>query len=320
MISLSELAKKIALEKKVALFVHVRPDGDTIGSAFAFRLALNSLGITTDVFSEDAIPERFSYLKGYDNVIRNQVDFSTYSALIAIDCADVTRLGSFAKAFEEHKNTFVIDHHISNPRFAKCNYVVDNASNCENVFALIREMGATISEDIANYLGTGIVTDTGNFRHKSVTPFTFEVASSLKEFGADFNEIVYNNFNKQTKERAKLFGMVMSKIRYFYDNRFAVITITENDIKTAGATADQTEGFIDFIMGIDTVEVGASVMEISKNKYKISFRSKSANVNAVAGSFGGGGHVLASGCQISGEYEEVIDKISFAVSRELPEI
>jgi phosphoesterase RecJ-like protein len=114
--------------------------------------------------------------------------------------------------------------------------------------------------------------------------------------------------------------MVMSKIRYFYDNRFAVITITENDIKTAGATADQTEGFIDFIMGIDTVEVGASVMEIAKNKYKISFRSKSANVNAVAGSFGGGGHVLASGCQISGEYEEVIDRISFAVSRELPEI
>lgn len=320
MVSLSELAKKIACEKKVALFVHVRPDGDTIGSAFAFKLALDSLGIPTDVFSEDAIPERFSYLNGYDKVIRDVVDFSKYTALIAIDCADVARLGVFASAFEEHKNTFVIDHHISNPRFAKCSYVYDNASNCENVFSLIQEMGAVITEDIANYLGTGLVTDTGNFRHKSVTPFTFVVASKLKEAGADFNQIVYNNFNKQTKNRAKLFGLVMSKIRYFYQDRFAVITINQADIQTAGASADQTEGFIDFIMGIDTVEIGASVMEIANNKYKISFRSKSANVNEVASRFGGGGHVLASGCQINGEYEEVVDKICFAVSRELPEL
>ena len=197
---------------------------------------------------------------------------------------------------------------------------MDNASNCENVFALIQELGAVITEDVANYLGTGLVTDTGNFRHKSVTPNTFIVASTLKEAGADFNGIVYNNFNKQTKNRAKLFGMVMSKIRYFEQDRFALITITQADVEKAGATADQTEGFIDFIMGIDTVEIGASVMEIAKNKYKISFRSKSANVNAVAGRFGGGGHVLASGCQISGEYEEVVDKVCFAVSRELPEM
>ena len=60
-------------------------------------------------------------------------------------------------------------------------------------------------------------------------------------------------------------------------------------------------------------------MEMQKDKFKISFRSKSADVNAVAGYFGGGGHTLASGCQIQGEYEEVIDKITFAVKRELPE-
>ena len=68
-------------------------------------------------------------------------------------------------------------------------------------------------------------------------------------------------------------------------------------------------------MGISSVEVGACILELEKNKFKISFRSKGADVNAVAGTFGGGGHVLASGCQISGEYEEVIDKITFAVSR-----
>ena len=72
-------------------------------------------------------------------------------------------------------------------------------------------------------------------------------------------------------------------------------------------------------MGITGVEIGACVMETQKNKFKVSFRSKSANVNVVAGTFGGGGHVLASGCQLQGEYEEVVDKLCYAVKRELPD-
>ncbi len=317
MISLSELANKITREKNVALFCHIRPDGDSLGSALALKLALKSLGAKVDVFCNDCPPLRFSFLNEVSTV---KSDFSlseSYTALIAIDCAEINRLGEFAKAFEAFKNTYSIDHHISNTRYAKYNFVVDNASNCENVYDLITEMGVSITQDIANLLATGIVTDTGNFKHDNVTPKTFAVASKLKEAGADFNKIVYHNFTKQSKSRAKLHGLVMSKIRYFLQDRFAVISVMQSDIALAGATPDETEGFIDFVMGIDCVEVGASVMEIAKNKFKISFRSKSTDVNAVAGAFGGGGHIQASGCQIQGEYEEVIDKIQFAVSREL---
>ena len=56
-----------------------------------------------------------------------------------------------------------------------------------------------------------------------------------------------------------------------------------------------------------------------KEKYKVSFRSKTADVNGVAGTFGGGGHTLASGCKMQGAIEEVIDRLTFAVSRYLPE-
>ena len=87
----------------------------------------------------------------------------------------------------------------------------------------------------------------------------------------------------------------MSKIRYFLDNKLAIATIMKSDLDIANAKQEETEGFIDFIMGIDTVEVGICILEVGKNKYKISFRSKEADVNAVASTFGGGGHVLASG-------------------------
>ncbi len=319
MISLTELASKIAKETKVAIFCHVRPDGDALGSALGLKLALKSLGATAEVFCDEVVPTRFYFLNQTTTVRKDFSLSDGYSALVAIDCAEINRLGDFAKDFDGFNNTYSIDHHVSNTRFAKQNYVFDNASNCENVYALIKELGVEITEEIANLLALGIVTDTGNFKHNNVTANTFSVASELKRNGADFNNIVYNSFTRQTKARAKLFGTVTSKIRYLLDDRFAIITITQEAIKSAGATPDETEGFIDFIMGVDTVEVGAAIMEIANNKYKVSLRSKSANVNAVASAFGGGGHISASGCQIFGEYEEVVDRLRFEVSKELPE-
>jgi phosphoesterase RecJ-like protein len=195
--------------------------------------------------------------------------------------------------------------------------VLDNSSNCENILALIENLGASIDKEIATLLAMGIMTDTGNFRHKNVSANTMFSTGKMVEKGADLNSIYYHMFTKQSKQRAKLFGQTMSKIRYFLDNRFAVATIRLKDLTETKALPEETEGFVDFIMGIDTVEVGACIMELSLDKYKISFRSKGPDVNAVASTFGGGGHVLASGCQINGDYEEVIDKITFAVSRYL---
>ena len=97
----------------------------------------------------------------------------------------------------------------------------------------------------------------------------------------------------------------------------SVASVFEKDIIECGAKKDETEGFIDFIMGIEGVEVGACILQMDKNKYKISFRSKGTDVNEIASTFGGGGHVLASGCQIQGEYEEVVDKIYIAVKRHI---
>ena len=313
MIGLSELSSKLKQEKSVALFCHIRPDGDTLGSALALSSALKNLGIRAQVFCDDVVPSRFFFLDAV-KTIKRELD-GEYSALVAIDCADSTRLGNFYDAFVKHKNTYSIDHHVSNTRYAKVNYVFDNSSNCENVLSLIEELGVDIDKETATLLVMGIMTDTGNFKHKNVSVNTMHSAGKMVEKGADVNSVHYHMFTKQSKERAKLFGQTMSKLRYFLDDRFAVATVRLNDLKDANALPEETEGFIDFVMGIETVEVGACIMELEKNKFKISFRSKGADVNAVAGTFGGGGHILASGCQISGEYEEVIDKITFAVSR-----
>ncbi len=307
-------AEKLFHEKSVAVFCHVRPDGDAVGSSFALIFALKSKGIRADLFCDDDIPSRLNYLG--DLVSKKQIT-EKYSAYLAVDCASIDRLGSFSKEFSVFNNTYNLDHHVSNDRFAKYNLITSSAANAENAFNVIKEGGANVTPEIANFLALGIVTDTGNFKHNNVTPETFLVASKLLGFGADFNKTVYYNFTAQSKERAKLFGLCMSKIRYYLNGRLAVLVISDSAIKESFAKPEETEGFIDFIMGIKGVEVGVSVMETANNSYKISFRSKGVNVNEVAEVFGGGGHELASGCRISGLLEDVIDRVRYAVSQHL---
>jgi phosphoesterase RecJ-like protein len=146
---------------------------------------------------------------------------------------------------------------------------------------------------------------------------TLKIAGELVSLGADITDISYRMFTNQSKERAKLHGRAMSNIKYFLDDRLAIITMFKKDFLETGAKREDTEGFIDFVMGIDTVKVGIALTEMDNGSFKASMRSKGPNVSAIAGVYGGGGHVLASGCQISGEYEEVVDKIRFAVSQHL---
>lgn len=314
MIALPALAEKLKKEKSVALIIHVRPDGDCIGSGCALKLALQKAGVKAEVFCRDDIPSRFFFLEE-PKKIRKDFVVSDYTALVAVDCADLFRLGDYADEFRAHKNTFNIDHHISNSRFARKDYVFERGANCENVMDIIKEAGIPIDKEMANLLLMGIITDTGDFRHKNVTPDTLYKAGELVSLGADINAISFYMFTAQTKERAKLFGDTMSAIRYFENGEIAIATVFNNAIEKSGAKPDETEGFIDFVMGIYGVKVGVCIMEKEKDKFKVSFRSHKTDVNAVAGVFGGGGHVLASGCQICGEYEEVVDKIVSATKR-----
>ena len=102
MITIEQLSKQILTEKRVALICHVRPDGDTLGSALALSSVLNNLGVSAEVVCDDPVPSRFLFLNEA-NQVKNAFN-GTYSALIAIDCADLGRLGSLAEEFIKHKN------------------------------------------------------------------------------------------------------------------------------------------------------------------------------------------------------------------------
>jgi phosphoesterase RecJ-like protein len=171
---------------------------------------------------------------------------------------------------------------------------------------------------MAEYLLIGLLTDSGNFSHDDVTEETLLLASKLVKAGANIRYYHYMLFKKQPKARAALFAKTMSGMRYYHNERFALIVVSKENMDACGADNGMTEGFVDFPLNVDTVEVAASLMEMKKGQYKISLRSKEyVDVNQIAGVYGGGGHVRAAGCMLFGDLEEVIDRLSYTVSQYL---
>ena len=299
------------------IFCHMRPDGDAVGAAMGLKRLLGRCGVACSVACESVIPEKFRFLPDTD-AFSAPVDMDA-EAFIAVDSSDENRLGKYGDLFAKAKKVkFNIDHHISNTRYADHNYVEDCAAACEIIARLADLLDPDYDSVTATCIMTGLSSDTGNFAHKNVTESTFLAAAKLVSRGADINTIQYNMFKKQSAARALLFGRTMSNIRYFEDGKIAFISVLMEQLKSCGATSDMTEGFIDFPLSVDGVEVAVCLLETGKEKFKVSLRSKGkADVNAVAAVYGGGGHILASGCMLTGCLEEVIDKLRYTVKQHL---
>lgn len=316
--TITEIASKIKGLKSALIFSHARPDGDTIGSATALRNALISLGINADLVCDSVIPEKYSFVDGVEFFLTPDNITKEYDGFIAVDCSVPSMLQGAYTLFTKNKNTFNIDHHVSNSKYAKYNYVCDNSSNSENIYELIKELNVDISEEIANSILLGVVTDTGNFAHSNTTEKTLKCASELVACDANLNYIIYKMFKDQTKERAKLYAKVISKMSFYLEDQIAIICINKSDLEECNAVENMTEGFIDFPMSIRSIEVAISLLEVGDKKYKISFRSKGkVNVNEIASLYGGGGHILASGAMLCGYKEDIIDKLVYNVSQRL---
>lgn len=318
---MERIAERLKSAKRVLIASHTRPDGDAYGSALSLCRALNTLGIETEVCIDSDVPSNLaSFVDGIDLVKKKPQ--GEYDTFVTVDCADEQRLGLLSEEFflarRRRITTVNIDHHVSNTRYAKYNFVRVCASNCLNISQLIAYMGVPFDKKTAEYLMIGLMSDSGHFSHDDVDAEAFSLAAKLVAVGVDVRYYHYNLFKKQSKTRAALYARTMCNIRYYFEDRFAAIVITKRAMEECGADQSMTEGFVDFPLNVDGVEVAASLLEVKKGQYRVSLRSKKyADVNKIAGVYGGGGHVRASGCMLFGELEEVLDKLSYTVSQYL---
>jgi phosphoesterase RecJ-like protein len=136
------------------------------------------------------------------------------------------------------------------------------------------------------------------------------MAAALVRAGADptfASRIIYNS-NPWGKIR--LMGIVLNTMQRDPSGRIAWIRVTEEMVRESGAGRGDTEGLVNYPLSARDVRVSAFIREAGTGKFRISLRSKgSVDVAAVAHRFGGGGHINASGFELSGAYADVLETV-----------
>ena len=299
--SLIAIKDKILKSKRIGLSFHTSPDGDAIGSTLALLNALRYIGKDSYIISRDVIPDNFSYLSFSEEVDgeTTKPDKDT-DLVIILDCGNVERISA---DLSEYEGVLVnLDHHISNEKYGDINFVdPEAAATCELSYLLIKELGVDLKEKnsktnaIVSAVYTGLVTDTGSFRHSNVTKRTHNIAAEIIDSGIDNSKIHSSLFDNKPFEKVKLMGTVLSNIELALDNKVAVLCIPKGMLESFNLPNVDTSDIIAIGLGIKGVEVSLLLKEVEEGT-KSSLRSKNdIDVRKVAEIFGGGGHVKAAG-------------------------
>ena len=293
----------------MVLICHVSPDGDTLGSALALYAGLMQIGKRVQVVCEDAVPQIYRFLPNADQVQKPE-NIRQTGAVISVDCADLARTGGCQSIFGQAQSTLNVDHHGTNNNYAGANYVQKAGATGELVYGILTSMKVAITKDIATCLYAALTTDTGNFSYSNTTPDTLRIAAELLEAGLDLPYVNRALFRTVPFHKTRLNALAVSKTELYEHGRIGISTVTMADMAGCGATEEDTEGIIDTIRDIDTVEVAALLRESGDGKIRVSLRGKSsADVSQIAVSFGGGGHRLAAGCTLELPLEQAAERI-----------
>lgn len=293
----------------MTLIAHVSPDGDTLGSCLGLYHALSSAGKRVQVVCSDPVPATYRILPGAETVLLPSAARKT-AAAASIDCADIARTGDAKTLFSEATDTLNVDHHGTNDSYAKANYVRICAATAELAFEIIRELEIPLNVEIASCLYTGITTDTGNFAYSNTTPDTFRIAAELLAAGIKLPELNQALFRTIPLRKLRLRALAVERARFACDQRIIVSALSVADYRACGATGEDTEGVIDSLRDIDTVEIAAFLHETEDGAIRVSMRGKRyADVSTIATKYHGGGHKLAAGCTLHAPLETAWDTI-----------
>ena len=300
-----EVKEKIQSADCITILSHLNPDADALGTALGiYALLSKDKSKKVEVVNASvALPLYLDFLPNFKK-IKHHMDYSN-SLIISCDCGSVDRLG-----FDlEGRDILNIDHHKSNTDYGNINVVVpDYASSSQVAFALFKEI-VEIDANTATCFYAALLSDTRYFTTSSVNEEVFLVAKRLVKLGAKPNEVAFNFTQRRPLSSLRILERALTSLSLHEEAKIATLKVTEEDIKSTGASVPDMEGVVDYAKSLVTVEIALFAMELDKG-IRISLRSKKVDVSKVAIAFGGGGHKVAAGFTFAkGGLQESIDTI-----------
>jgi len=315
-IDLATAARMIKEANRILFFLHVSPDGDSIGSTLGMVRAMRQAGKTAIIVGVDPVPRIYHFLPNWDSYfVPWQGVEGEWDLACLLDCGDLERVGAALPVVQKAKATLNIDHHSTNKSYGDYNYLDFTAAAVgELAYRLLRAMELPIDREIAQCLYTSIVADTGSFRYDSTRPSTHRIAADLVELGAEPYEVASNIWENESPGRLKLLALALGTLQIDPSGKVAWMHVTREMMERAGAEEDDTEGLVNYARSVTGVEVGLIFRETPDGRVKVGMRSRRiVDVGKIALQFGGGGHARASGCTFTTSIADASAKVVDAV-------
>ncbi len=306
---INRLKEAIDKAKVVGVVSHVNPDGDNLGSLTALSESLRLYGKDVKSIFVDRMPYNLEFLHGIDQLTDN-LDIEL-DILFIVDSSSEERLGTASVLLDKSDLVVNIDHHISNSLNGDYNVVdVKASSTGEILFDLLKDLELPIDKNVAESLFTSISADSGSFRYDSVRKQTFIAAAKLLEYDIDVSKITTNLYSSNRISKVKMLSLALDRMQFSHENKVAYTYVLRQDYADLNAQAADVEGIVEYLRDIDDVEISLFFKQ-TRFGWKVSTRSKSYyDMTVLAGYFGGGGHIRASGFSIDEcEVEEAISKV-----------
>lgn len=292
----------------VLLFAHARPDPDTVGANVALKYFLESQGKHVDIGCFDPFPDHLrSLLASVEFLHPDTLDMTKYQAVIACDSVD-RGFDRIIHRLPDDTVTALIDHH---PDIELSADIVaidpEYSSSSELVYLLLQSADVTITRPIATALLLGLMFDTGAFQHANVTSQVMRIASELMQHGAPATKIAELIFSKKKVAALKLWGKAFERAHLNPKSGLLTTVITQKDVEECEAVVDDIYQVTTILSAVPEAKYVLVLSERDGSTVRGSLRSlehHAIDVSAIAKTFGGGGHKLASGFEIPGKIIE----------------
>jgi bifunctional oligoribonuclease and PAP phosphatase NrnA len=307
-----EFTHFIDSHKKFVVTTHVNPDCDALGSALAMARLIQARGKPARVVNSDATPARFSFVdpKGEIKAFSELNAPMDGEAVVVVDVGDLKRLGRVGHFLSANPRPFAcVDHHKSNTGFAEVNVLNPDACATGLILAdLAKAWKVKMNAELASLLYIAIYTDTGGFRYSNTDAKTLNTAAELVQAGADPSYLATEFHENVPIGRVKLFSRVLDALHVEMEGRIVWVTVTLEEMDQYGCDRSDIEGFVEYLRGIEAVNLAILFRESDPGKTKLSFRSiGEIDCSLLAGRFGGGGHFHAAGANLDVSLEEAVE-------------
>ncbi|MFH1860425.1 MAG: bifunctional oligoribonuclease/PAP phosphatase NrnA [bacterium] len=299
-------------EERFIITSHVRPDGDSIGTQLALGIMLNEMGKKVTILNEDPIPKSYSFLPHSDWIKSSLNNDSQFDVAIILDCSEWERVGRIAPIAQKADVIVNIDHHVDGIGLGKYNYIDPSAAAvAEQAYRLLKHMKKPLTYELALCLYTGIMTDTGSFKHGNTTVNSHHIVSEFLKAGVKPDFVYRMLYERNSSSSLVLQGMLLSSMQMSNDGCVAWTSITQEILKKVGYIVEfEPESVLGMIRSIEGVNVVLLFRDLGEDKIKVNFRSKNGvDVWQIARNFDGGGHKQAAGCVINGTLEVVQEMV-----------